>query len=96
MKTLRKVELDGRYAPGKNVGQSHHDVRAKLCGHYCSICRKSCGDHGAEFTVNFRATVLSVILCLLALKNHFLDARTVLRCSEPDLLSILRDLRFRL
>ena len=65
MKTLRKVELDGRYGPGKNVGQSHRDERAKLCGHYCRKCLKSRGNHalrcGAEFPVNFRATVLRVI-----------------------------------
>ena len=65
MKILRKVELDGRYGHGKNVGQSHRDERANLCGHYCRKCLKSRGNHalrcGAEFPVNFRATVLSVI-----------------------------------
>ena len=65
MKALRKVELDGRYGPGKNVGQSHSDERAKLCGNYCRKCLKSRGNHaprcGAEFLGNFRATVLSVI-----------------------------------
>ena len=65
MKTLRKVELDGRYGPGKNVGQSRRDERAKLCGHYCRKCLKSRENYalryGAEFLVNFRATVLSVI-----------------------------------
>ena len=62
-----KVELDGRYGRGKNVGQSHGEKRAKLCGHYCRRCLKSHGNHalqcGAEFPVNFRATVLSVIYC---------------------------------
>ena len=65
MKTLRKVEFDGRYGPGKNVGLSHHDERAKLRGHYCRKCLKSHGNHalrcGAEFPVNFTATLLSVI-----------------------------------
>ena len=64
MKILRKVELNGRYGHGKNVGQSHRDERAKLCGHYCRKCLKSRGNHalrcGAEFPVNFTVTVLSV------------------------------------
>ena len=64
MKTLRKVELDGSYGLGKNVGQSYRDERAKLCGHYCRKCLKSRGNHalgcGAEFPVNFRATVPSI------------------------------------
>ena len=67
MKILRKVELDGRYGHGKNVGQSHRDEQAKLCGHYCRKSLKSCGNHavlrsGAEFPVNFRATVLIVFV----------------------------------
>ena len=65
MKTLRKVEFDRRYGPGKNVGLSHHDQRAKLCSHSCRKRLKSHGNHalrcGAEFPVNFTATVLSVI-----------------------------------
>ena len=96
--------------PSKNIGQSHHDEQAKLCSHYCrKKCLKSRGKHtfryGAEFPVNFRAIVLSVIQCLLAMKNHFSDARMVfelfqinasaLRCSEPDLLCISKDSRFR-
>ena len=93
MKILRKVELDGRYGHGKNVGQSHRDERGKLCGHYCRKCLKSRGNHalrcGAEFPVNFRATVLSVTKCLLATKNHFVDARTVfellwIKCKRVD------------
>ena len=35
--TLRKVELDSRYDPGKNVRQSHHDEEAVYIGSHVEI-----------------------------------------------------------
>ena len=93
----------------KTNGSIEKHLGAKLCGHYCHKCLKLHGNHalrcGAEFPVNFRPTVLSVIQCLLVMKNHFFDARMVfepfwinasaLSRSEPDLLSTSRDPRFQ-
>ena len=76
MKTLRKVELDGRYNPGKNVGPSHHDEQAKLCGHYCRKCLKSCGNHalrcGAESPVD---NCSKCYLVFVAIEKPFLGCK---------------------